>query len=235
LGLTIKSDQAQVIGMHGRPIQISGLEVYAPDLDLNPNVSVRLNSTGLAQDYLAMLNRTPIQHDLGKQLETLEVNGQASMPLSVDFDLERQRVVLINGQFKLSDVAIALKKEGVPIEKINGVFEFNDEVVIVKEIRGEALGGPVTLSGEWGPKLRQLALKGELSSIASEKHQKLSAPAIKQILKGQRQEVSISKCAQASKVSQSNCPHPLESLRLKRDHCPFDFRVFSKGKSTKQP
>jgi uncharacterized protein YhdP len=175
LGLTIKSDQAQVIGMHGRPIQISGLEVYAPDLDLNPNVSVRLNSTGLAQDYLAMLNRTPIQHDLGKQLETLEVNGQASMPLSVDFDLERQRVVLINGQFKLSDVAIALKKEGVPIEKINGVFEFNDEVVIVKEIRGEALGGPVTLSGEWGPKLRQLALKGELTSIASEKHQKLSA------------------------------------------------------------
>jgi uncharacterized protein YhdP len=33
----------------------------------------------------------------------------------------------------------------------------------------------VTLSGEWGPKLRQLALKGELTSIASEKHQKLSA------------------------------------------------------------
>jgi uncharacterized protein (TIGR02099 family) len=175
LGLTIKSDQAQVIGMHGRPIQISGLEVHAPDLDLNPKVSVRLNSTGLAQDYLAMLNRTPIQHDLGKKVETLEVKGQASMPLSLDFDLEQQRVVLINGHLKLSDAMIALNKDGVPIEKINGVFDFNDEVVIVKEMRGEALGGPVTLSGEWGPKLRQFALKGELTSIAAEKHQQLSA------------------------------------------------------------
>jgi uncharacterized protein (TIGR02099 family) len=175
LGLTIKSDQAQVIGMHGRPIQISGLEVHAPNLDLNPNVSVRLNSTGLVQDYLSMLKRTPIQHDLSKQAETLEVKGQASMPLSLDFDLEQQRVVLINGQFKFSDATIALKKEGVSVEKINGVFEFNDEVVVVKEMRGEALGGPVTLSGEWGPKLRQLALKGELTSIAAEKHQNLSA------------------------------------------------------------
>jgi uncharacterized protein (TIGR02099 family) len=175
LGLTIKSDQAQVTGMHGRPIQISGLEVHAPDLDLNPNVSVRLNSSGLVQDYLAMLNRTPIQSDLGKQVETLEVKGQASMPLSLDFDLEKQRVVLINGQFILSDTAIALKKDSIPVEKINGVFEFNDEVVIIKEMRGEALGGPVTLSGEWGPKLRQLSLKGELTSIAAEKHQKLSA------------------------------------------------------------
>ncbi len=175
LGLTIKSDQAQVIGMHGRPIRISGLEVHAPDLDLNPEVSVRLNSAGLAQDYLAMLKRTPIEHDLGKQVETLEVKGQASMPLSIDFDLQKQRVVLINGQFKLSDATIALNKEGVPVEKINGAFEFNDEVVTVKEMRGEALGGPVTLSGEWGPKLRQFALKGELTSIAAEKHQKLSA------------------------------------------------------------
>ena len=175
LGLTIKSDHAQVLGMHGRSIQISGLEVHSPDLDLNPKVSVRLNSTGLVQDYLAMLNRTPIQHDLGKQVETLEVKGQASMPLSLDFDLNQQRVLSINGQFKLSDTAIALNKDSVPIEKINGVFDFNDEVVIVKEMRGEALGGPVTLSGEWGPKLRQFALKGELTSIAAEKHQQLSA------------------------------------------------------------
>jgi len=175
LGLTIKSDQAQVMGMHGRPLQISGLEVQAPDLDLNPNVSIRLNSYGLAQDYLAVLNRTPIQHDLGKQIDTLEVKGQASMPLSVDFDLEQERVVLLNGQFKLSDASVALSKDGIPIEKINGVFDFNDDVVIVKDLRGVALGGPVSLSGEWGPKLRHFEVKGELTTIASEKHQKLSA------------------------------------------------------------
>jgi uncharacterized protein (TIGR02099 family) len=175
LGLTIKSDQAHVIGMHARPIQISELQVQAPDLDLNPNLSIRLHSVGLAQDFLSVLNRTPIQHDLGKQVETLEVRGQASMPLSVDFDLEQQRVVLIHGQFQLSDVSVALEKEGVPVEKINGVFEFNNEVVIVKEMRGQALGGPVSLTGEWGPKVRELKLAGELTTVALEKHQKLSA------------------------------------------------------------
>jgi uncharacterized protein (TIGR02099 family) len=174
-GLTIKSDQALVMGMHARPLQISGLDVRAPDLELNPNLSIRLDSSGLAQDYLAVLNRTPIEHDLGRRIETLEIKGQASMPLSVDFDLDQQRVTSLNGQFKLSDASVALTKEGVPVEKINGVIEFNDDVVIVNDMRGHALGGPVSLTGEWGPKLRELNIQGELTSIAAEKHQKLSA------------------------------------------------------------
>ena len=174
-GLTIKSDQALVMGMHARPLQISGLDVRAPDLELNPNLSIRLDSSGLAQDYLAVLNRTPIEHDLGRRVETLEIKGQASLPLSVDFDLDQQRVTSLNGQFKLSDASVALTKEGVPVEKINGVIEFNDDVVIVNDMRGHALGGPVSLTGEWGPKLRELNIQGELTSIAAEKHQKLSA------------------------------------------------------------
>ena len=175
LGLTIKSDQAQIMGMHGRPIQISGLEIKAPDLWFNPNISIRLHSYGLAQDYLSALNRTPIAHDLGKQLETLEIKGQASMPVSVEFDLEKQTAVMVSGQLKLSDVSAALSKDGVPVEKINGTIDFSDERLIVKEMRGVALGGPVSLTGEWGPHARSLALQGELSTIASEKHQKLSA------------------------------------------------------------
>lgn len=175
VGLTIKSDQAQVMGMYARPIQISGLEVLAPDLDLNPNLSIRLHSSGLAQDYLAVLNRTPIQHDLGRRVETLEIKGQASMPLSVDFDLDQQRVSLLKGQFKLSDASVALTKEGIPVEKINGVIEFNDDVVVVKDMRGLALGGPVSLTGEWSPKLREIKIEGALTSIAAEKYQKLSS------------------------------------------------------------
>lgn len=175
LGLSIKSDQAHVMGMHGRPLQISGFEFNAADLEFNPNISIRLNSFGLAQDYLAVLNRTPVAHSLGLDVDTFEIKGQASMPLAVDFNLEQQRAVMVNGQFKLADVSVALSKEGVPIEKINGLIDFTDEILVVKELRGEALGGPVTLSGEWGPSKRSLVVQGELTTIASEKHQKLSA------------------------------------------------------------
>ena len=174
-GLTVKSDQAQVTGMHGRPVQITGLNIHAPDLDLNPNISIRLQSDGLAQDYLAILNRTPVAHDLGVEVETMEIKGQASIPLTVDFDLEEQRAVMVNGQLKLKDVSVALAKEGVPVEKINGVIDFTDEVLIIKDLRGEALGGPVILAGEWGPDKHSLTVQGELTTIASEKHQKLSA------------------------------------------------------------
>jgi len=175
LELTIKSDQAQVMGMHGRPIGLSGLEVKAPDLWLNPNISIRLQSFGLAQDYLSVLNRTPVAHDLSQSLQTLEIKGQASMPLSVDFDLEKQQAVMVKGQLKLTDVSASLSKDGVPVEKINGAIDFTDERLFVKEMRGEALGGVVNLTGEWGPHARRFALQGEIASIASEKHQNLSA------------------------------------------------------------
>lgn len=175
MALSVKSDQAHVVGMHGRSITISGLEVTAPDLDQNPNISVRLNSYGLAQDYLTVLNRTPVAHDLGTDVATMEIKGQAAMPLSVDFDLDQKRTLMVNGQLKLNDVSIALSKDGIPVEKIKGLVDFTDQGLVVKDLRGEALGGPVALTGEWGDKKRSLALQGELTTIATEKHQKLSA------------------------------------------------------------
>lgn len=175
LGLSIKSDQAHIMGMHGRPVQISGFELNATDFEFNPNISIQLNSFGLAQDYLAALIRTPAGHALGLDVDTFEIKGQASMPLAVDFNLHQQRTTMVKGQFKLADVSVALSKEGIPVEKINGSVDFTDEMLVVKALRGEALGGPVTLSGEWGPGKRSLAVQGELTTIASEKHQTLSA------------------------------------------------------------
>lgn len=175
LGLSIKSDQAHVTGMHGRPMQISGFALSASDLEFNPNISIRLDSVGLAQDYLAALSRTPAAPAIGLDIDTFEIKGQASMPLAFDFDLNAQRAMRVKGQFKLTDVSVALSKEGVPVEKINGHIDFTDEMLVVKALRGEALGGPVALSGEWGPSKRSLAVQGELTTIASEQHQKLSA------------------------------------------------------------
>ncbi len=175
LGLSVKTDQAQVMGMHGRPVQISGFELNASDLAFDPNLSIRLNSAGLAQDYLAVLKRTPVAHSLGLDVDAFEMKGQASMPLAVDFNLDQQRATMINGQLKLTDVSFALSKEGIPVEKINGLVHFTDKELTVQEFRGETLGGPVSLSGEWGPSKRSLAVQGELTTIASEKHQALSA------------------------------------------------------------
>lgn len=180
LGLTVKSDEAHIKvadakGADARLIKISGLEIKAPDLDLNPNLSIRLHSFGTAQDYIGVLSRTPVAHDLVKQLLTLDIHGQVSMPLAVDFDLEQERTSLVSGQLKLTDVSLALSKDGVSAEKINGVLDFSDETVVVKELTGVALGGPVTLTGEWGPQKRSLALNGALTSVGSEKHQKMSA------------------------------------------------------------
>ena len=175
LGLSVKSDQAHVMGMHGRPLQISSFELSASDLELNPKISMQLNSFGMVQDYLAVLNRSPFGHSLAIDTDAFEIKGLSSMPLAVDFDHHQHRVTMVNGQLKLNDASIALTKEGVPIEKINGAIDFTGERLTVKELRGVALGGPVTLSGEWGTSKRNLLVKGELTTIATEKHQNLSA------------------------------------------------------------
>ena len=173
--LSLKSDQAHVQGLDGRPLQISGLEIKASDLELNSDLSIRLNNYGLAQDYLTVLKRTPVAQEMATQLEGLYLSGHASMPLSVDFDMNQKRTSMVNGQFKLNDVSIALSKDGIPVEKIFGTIDFTDDHLVIKDLRGQALGGAVTMNGEWGPKKRNLALNGELTSLESEKHQKLSA------------------------------------------------------------
>ncbi|MDO9025336.1 AsmA-like C-terminal region-containing protein [Zwartia sp.] len=174
LALSVKSDQATVSGVKGQQVRISELELIAPDLWLNPNLLIRANSRGFAPDYLAVLSHTPIAHEMSATLESLHLKGEATMLLSVDFDMDKHLATSVKGEINVSDMSIALSKEGLPVEKLNGVIQFTEDQVMVKQMQGEMLGGPLLLKGEWGPHVRNLTLEGALTSAASEKYQSFS-------------------------------------------------------------
>lgn len=174
LSLSVKSNQASVKGFKGEKLRISELELIAPDLWLDPHLSIRAQSRSVAPDYLAVLSRTPIAQELSATLDALHVKGEAAMLLSVDFDMDQQRAFSVKGEVNVSDMSLALTKEGLPVEKLNGFIQFTEDQVFVKQMQGEMLGGPVSIAGEWGPRVRNLSLQGALTSVASEKYQSFS-------------------------------------------------------------
>ena len=174
LALSVKSDQASISVVNSEPLRISELELFAPDLWLNPHLSIRARGRSAAANYLAALRRTPIAHEMGDTLGDLHVKGEATLGLFVDFDIDQQRAAAVKGEFNLFDGSVALTKDGLPVEKINGSVQFTEDHLTVKQLQGEMLGGPVSLSGEWGAIARNLSLRGEMTSLATEKYQGFS-------------------------------------------------------------
>jgi len=174
LALSVKSNQARVSTVKGQQLSISELELIAPDLWLNPHLMIRAKSRSFVPDYLAVLSQTPIAQEISPTLDALHVKGEATMLLSVDFDMDQQRASSVKGEINVSDVSIALVKQGLPVEKLNGSIQFTEDQVVVKQMQGEMLGGPISLEGEWGPRVRNFSVQGALTSVAAEKYQSFS-------------------------------------------------------------
>ena len=174
LSLNVKSTQASYRAANGVSVPISSVELQAPDLGLNSKLVVRSQSQGLAADYLTILRGTPFVEYNSPIFETLQTTGTLAMPLVVEFDTTLRRVTALQGELNFSDVSLALVKDGMPIEKINGVVQFTQDNTNFNQVQGTMLGGPLTLSGEWGPNKRSASVRGEVTSVATEKYQALS-------------------------------------------------------------
>lgn len=174
LALSVKSEQASVKASNGELVRISAFSLSAPDLWLNPSLSIRAKGQGFTPDYLAVFRRSPLAPEIAGALELLHIQGQAAMELSIDFDMDQQRTSSVKGNVNLLGVSVALTKDGLPVEKLNGSLSFSEDHVTINNIQGEMLGGPVSLTGEWGSGARKLSLQGEVTTIASEKYQNFS-------------------------------------------------------------
>lgn len=140
--MEINARQASVLG-----VALARVNAQIPDLTV-PQELLRVSgeAAGPSGEFLAFIEKSPVNDMIGRFAEGLRVQGNGRLALKLELplsDLEKSRV---EGSYQFINNRITAEGGLPPIEQVNGRMEFSDASVRISGLNAVFLGGPVTVS-----------------------------------------------------------------------------------------
>jgi uncharacterized protein (TIGR02099 family) len=95
---------------------------------------------------LSFIRRSPLQKTLGKDLAALELAGPMNLTLSLSIPVRKPDTAKVKGDIVTSGALLTLPAWNLQIQKLGGAFEFTDEGMTAKDLKGMLFNAPVTIN-----------------------------------------------------------------------------------------
>ena len=129
-------------------VTLTGVTAVIPDLLVHERqLEIEGNGAGALQDFVAFVNQSPVLGWIGDFTEETRATGNARLALKLQLPLEHMHDSKVQGSLQLTGNDVTLQEAIPPILKAAGKLEFHEHGFNLNGIRGEFLGGPVTLGG----------------------------------------------------------------------------------------
>jgi uncharacterized protein (TIGR02099 family) len=137
---------AQSAAMRGT--KLSHVDVRIPDLAGRPHIlEVQGAAEGTTAQFLDFIGASPVDRYIDGFTQTVTGTGNGRLSLKMTLPIEDSGKVKVTGQYQFVGADLKLD-DGLPqLSKVNGALDFTEKGIAFKNIRGEALGGPFTISG----------------------------------------------------------------------------------------
>jgi uncharacterized protein (TIGR02099 family) len=132
--------------------KLSKVDVKIHDLAGRPHmIEVQGNVDGSTNQFLDFINASPVDNYIDGFTETMRATGTGKLALKLSLPIEEMAKLKVSGQYQFINTELRLD-EGLPaVSKINGAIDFTEKGVVLRNLRGEAVGGPFTLNGATRP------------------------------------------------------------------------------------
>jgi uncharacterized protein (TIGR02099 family) len=128
-------------------VALERVRVEIPDLIVNDEL---LRIAGQAQgptgDFLAFIEKSPVNEEIGRFTEGWRATGAGSLELKLEMPLRALEKSKVGGVFRFDRNDIRVHTSVPPVEQASGRVEFTESSVAARDVRGLALGGPVTIT-----------------------------------------------------------------------------------------
>ncbi|WP_417705471.1 YhdP family protein [Rheinheimera aquimaris] len=172
--MLIQSQQGELAGLQLQ----QGVSASIADLFHAEVINIGIRQQLPAQDVTELMLQSPLQHNLGKTLAHLGLQGEVAGDVNLAIGL-KQASVLASGDVRFDDLSMALQAPQMQVENVSGSLSFENE-----RIRADALtlhwrGLPLSaaLQGQQSDAGYQLALQLNGKHDAKSLLQALYAPA----------------------------------------------------------
>ncbi len=133
-------------------VALSEVTAVIPDLlAREQQLDISGSAAGALQDFVGFVNRSPVLGWIGDLTEETKAVGNAKLALKLQLPLERLHDSKVQGTLQLANNEVTLQNALPPISKAGGKLEFHERGFSLNGIKGEFLGGPLTLAGGTRP------------------------------------------------------------------------------------
>jgi uncharacterized protein (TIGR02099 family) len=141
--MEIQAQQANTLG-----VALKNIQAEIPNLDAwEPMLSINGKAEGELASMVRFVNESPVQDILSDVLGNAQAQGMADLVLELTIPIADPEKTQVKGDLKLANNSIRLV-EGMPwVGDVTGNIEFSNEGFALKQVQGQALGGPVALKG----------------------------------------------------------------------------------------
>jgi len=128
--------------------QVADVKAVVPDL-MSHESELQIDGTakGPLQNFLRYTVDSPVGEWIGHFTDESKGTGNASLALKLNLPLHNMHDAKVNGVLKFANNGVTLMNAMPEIAQTNGRLEFNEKGVSLHDIKGNFLGGPLTVGG----------------------------------------------------------------------------------------
>jgi uncharacterized protein (TIGR02099 family) len=128
-------------------VALERVRIEIPDLVINDELlRVAGQAQGPTADFLAFIEKSPVNEEIGRFTEGWQATGVAMLDLKLEMPLRAREKSKVDGVFRFERNTIKVHSSVPPVEQAAGRIEFTESSVAARNVRGVALGGPVTVT-----------------------------------------------------------------------------------------
>jgi len=141
--LQIRADAAKTLG-----VPLSNVEVVIPDLMASaPYLDITGNANAALSSMIGYVNATPVAGWIDQVVAETRTSGAAKLNLKMQIPLTDTGKVMVQGNVKFAGNEVQLWPSLPTLTGLQGELGFSDHGFQISSLQGNALGGPVTISG----------------------------------------------------------------------------------------
>ncbi|MCC2595306.1 TIGR02099 family protein [Pusillimonas sp. MFBS29] len=164
--LTLFAEQAVMWPATGKSIQLHDVQARIPDLESDPVLSIAGETTAPASTYLALMTHSPLGEMLDRQFNDSTATGNWDVPLALTIPLMHSRDTTVKGSIRFTDNDVRLTPEMPAYTNVKGTLDFTDTGFATTGLKGQLLGGLLTLEGGVGGAQKGLQMHGTTTASA---------------------------------------------------------------------
>ncbi|HEX5802019.1 MAG TPA: YhdP family protein [Azospira sp.] len=166
-GMRVEAQRGTLFGT-----RIGATVVEIPDFDAaSPLLTVRGRVDGPTAEFFRFIEQSPVAAALDHATSDMRAQGQGRLDLALDIPLANTDATRVKGDFRFIDNQVVVEPLLPPLTNVNGVLQFTDGSITVRDINGQFLGSPVKVRAETSGDGRvNVVASGRLGAAQARQH-----------------------------------------------------------------
>lgn len=126
-------------------VPLSTIHATIPDLGTDPVLSVQNTIQADFAQGLQLIQQSPLQQTIGKNLSALKLHGPIKLSLGLAIPLNHPADAKVTGNTTIANSILNLPDWNLTLDQLTGAFTFTEDSITASHLTGQLLGHPVTL------------------------------------------------------------------------------------------